>query len=79
MQPIIFRLAAEAVGLQTVAGWMVGDNPVADIQGAADVRLNTIWVARGRNWSLPHVRPDVAVQTIHDALDYLTQLSVESA
>lgn len=40
--PIIFQVAAEAVGLPTAGGWMVGDSAEADIRGAADLGLNTI-------------------------------------
>ncbi len=69
--PAIFRPAVETVGSQMSAGWMVGDNPVTDIQGAAEVALNTIWIAAGREWSLPEVCPCVVVQSIHDAFTHL--------
>lgn len=41
----IFRIAVEGAGCAPAdGGWMVGDNPAADIAGGAAVGLRTIWV-----------------------------------
>lgn len=54
----IFALAAERAGAPLVSGWMIGDDPLADIAGARGVGLRTIWVSRGRSWSLAGFEPD---------------------
>lgn len=46
----LFELAAERCGLRLAdGGWMIGDNPVADIGGGHQAGLHTIWL-RGRPW-----------------------------
>lgn len=48
----IFELAAESVGQPLDGSWMIGDHPTADIGGAANAGLNSVWVNRhGRRWS----------------------------
>lgn len=48
----IFELAAESVGQPLDGSWMVGDNPTADIAGAVNAGLNSVWVNRhGRIWT----------------------------
>lgn len=43
--PEIFRIAAEGAGCALGdGGWMVGDNPGADIAGGAAVGLRTVWI-----------------------------------
>jgi HAD superfamily hydrolase (TIGR01549 family) len=50
----IFRIAAEGAGCALVGGgWMVGDNPHADIQGGAAAGLRTVWIDRGREAAAP--------------------------
>jgi FMN phosphatase YigB (HAD superfamily) len=43
----IFALAAERAGAQLTSGWMIGDNPQADIAGGRDAGLRTVWLSRG--------------------------------
>jgi putative hydrolase of the HAD superfamily len=48
----IFEVAAESVGHPLDGSWMIGDNPTADIGGAANAGLNSVWVNRhGRIWA----------------------------
>ncbi|MGW0197993.1 HAD family hydrolase [Nonomuraea sp. NPDC003201] len=44
----LFRIAAQRCGgTLDKGGWMVGDNLIADIQGAYMAGLRTIWINRG--------------------------------
>lgn len=54
-----------ALGLDPADVVMVGDDPEADIVGAAEAGLATVWVGRAGTWSerLP-VRPDRVIQSI---------------
>ena len=54
----IFEEAARRCG-SPLQGWMVGDTPEIDILGGINAGLRTIWVARGRNWSISEYTPDL--------------------
>jgi FMN phosphatase YigB (HAD superfamily) len=43
--PRIFTRALEALGVQASSALMVGDNPFADIRGAAGAGMSTCWLA----------------------------------
>jgi HAD superfamily hydrolase (TIGR01549 family) len=52
--PEIFRIAAEGAGCPlSDGGWMVGDNPHADVEGGAAVGLRTVWIDRDREAAAP--------------------------
>lgn len=69
--PAIYRYAAAACECQMSGGWMIGDNPEVDILGAAEVGLNTIWVKRGRTWSIRGVRPTPEVASVEEGLVWI--------
>jgi FMN phosphatase YigB (HAD superfamily) len=69
-----FRIAAERCGLPLDGAWMAGDNPEADIAGAARLGLQTIWLRRGRDWPLADVEPTHAVDRLDEAFDLLLAL-----
>lgn len=69
--PAIFRYAAGACGAELADGWLIGDNPVADIAGGANVGLDTIWVRRGSPWNLPQLRPTYEVDSVEVGLRWL--------
>jgi HAD superfamily hydrolase (TIGR01549 family) len=71
---VIFELAAERCGEVLAGGWMVGDNPDADIRGGAGCGLRTIWLRHGRAWTHAAYAPDVTVDTIEEALRHLVSL-----
>jgi HAD superfamily hydrolase (TIGR01509 family) len=54
----IFELAAERAGVPLDDGWMIGDNPEADIGGGRGAGLRTVWLSRGRNWPHHDYQPD---------------------
>ena len=53
----IFELAAERAGVP-LDGWMIGDNPAADIGGGRRAGLQTVWLSRGRAWDRDDFAPD---------------------
>lgn len=61
--PVIFRAAADAVGVPLEGAWVVGDSPHADIAGAHALGLRSVWVSGGRAWAAEGYRPT------HVALD----------
>jgi FMN phosphatase YigB (HAD superfamily) len=54
----LFALAAKRAGAQLTSGWMIGDNPQADIAGARGAGLRTVWLSRGRTWPIADFEPD---------------------
>jgi len=65
----IFLAAAADLGVAPGAILFVGDNPEADIVGAAAVGMRTAWLRRGRAW------PDhLAATTPHYVIDSLAEL-----
>lgn len=67
----IFALAAKRADHPLHGGCMIGDNPREDIEGAHHVGLRTIWLHRGRTWSLDSVTPDVTADNIVQALRHI--------
>ncbi|NUS81013.1 MAG: HAD family hydrolase [Streptomyces sp.] len=67
-----FEAAAALCGSRLSAGgWMVGDNPETDIEGGRAAGLRTVWVAKGRSWSLGPHEPDIVAQGVVEAIEAL--------
>jgi putative hydrolase of the HAD superfamily len=67
----IFEAAAALCGASLdapVHGWMVGDNPDADILGGVRAGLRTIWMARGRQWAREGFAPDAVAADVAEAV-----------
>ena len=65
----IFAACAAACGMDPDGGgWMVGDNPAADIEGGSGAGLRTIWMHAGREWPADATRPDHTVGDIPEAV-----------
>jgi HAD superfamily hydrolase (TIGR01509 family) len=62
--PAIFRLAAEGLGKRMAGSWMVGDSPTHDIAGAGAAGLNTVWIARDREWQETDYRPTLVATSV---------------
>lgn len=73
--PQIFALAAAAAGLP-LAGWMVGDSAKADIAGAHEIGLSTVWLRRGRDWQLPGFRPTAVAGSCTEAIQAIVGQTV---
>jgi HAD superfamily hydrolase (TIGR01549 family) len=68
----LFALAAERAGASLASGWMIGDNPQADIAGARGAGLRTVWLSRGRSWPIADFRPDHQVEHPAAAIQLVT-------
>ena len=68
--PRIFRDALEALGLARPEQVMfVGDNPVADIDGAKRFGMEAAWVRRGREYPVGLQTPDYVVDLVTEVRD----------
>jgi putative hydrolase of the HAD superfamily len=55
--PLIFRRAAEDLGIGPSEAVYVGDHPIKDVLGAAAAGLRPIWLRRGIPWPDEHPPP----------------------
>ncbi|WP_328786049.1 HAD family hydrolase (plasmid) [Streptomyces canus] len=73
----LFDLAAAHCGLALAhGGWMIGDNPTADIGGGHQAGLHTIWL-RGRPWPEALPAAHYTVDDVTDAIDILLNQTPE--
>lgn len=68
----IFRAAAIAAGTSLDGGWVIGDSPEADIQGAARSQLSSVWLHRGREWPAVAYSPTARATTFAEAVELAT-------
>lgn len=64
--PRAFRAALDALGCELAT--MIGDDPIADIQGAQALGLPTIWLRRRRQWPAHLTPPDRMIDTLEELL-----------
>lgn len=70
--PAIFAMALTRLGARAGDdGWMVGDDPAADVAGGRAAGLRTLWVSHGRSWPGGDLRPHRSAQSPSDALGAL--------
>ncbi|WP_214414568.1 HAD family hydrolase [Sphaerisporangium fuscum] len=68
----LFEIAAERCGVSLASGgWMVGDDPAADIAGGRAAGLSTVWIDRGRSWPGRTPKPDRTVPGAAEAVAFL--------
>lgn len=67
-EPAIFRLAAERCGASLEGAWMIGDSGPMDIGGAVAAGISSVWLHRGREWSLPDFRPTATAGSFAEAV-----------
>jgi len=76
--PEIFWRAASRLGLKPEECMFIGDNPTADILGAADAGMATIWVPAGTVW--PEIdspsNPGLTVTSLAGVLKMLVKIGV---
>ncbi|MEW9553097.1 HAD family hydrolase [Nonomuraea sp. NPDC050783] len=66
----LFAIGAARCGTSLAAGgWMVGDDPVKDVEGGRAAGLRTIWLDRGRPGPAPAA--DHVVRDVLDAVELL--------
>lgn len=66
--PHIFAMAADRARQPLRGAWMIGDTPEADIAGAANAGIRSVWLHRGRAWREPRYQPTVTADSAIAAL-----------
>lgn len=66
--PEIYRIAGMCLGLNSPT-WMIGDHPIADVEGAHAFGLKTGWVSRGSEWAEDSFSPTVITETAAEAIN----------
>ena len=66
--PEIFQLAAAQAGQSLKGAWMIGDSADADIGGARNAGLPSVWLHRGRPWPLAAFQPDHRAESFPGAV-----------
>jgi putative hydrolase of the HAD superfamily len=69
--PGIFRLAAAQAGVPLEGAWMIGDTAEADIEGAVNAGISSVWLRRGRDWEIADYAPTRIADTFPEAVDSL--------
>lgn len=67
--PGLLRLAARRAGADLNGAWMVGDDPLNDIQAAHAAGISSVWLRRGRRWPAGLKPPTVEASSFHAAVD----------
>jgi putative hydrolase of the HAD superfamily len=67
--PEIFRYAAAQAGLPLDGAWMIGDSVEADIEGACNAGLQSVWLHRGRPWQITAFQPHATAESFPQAVD----------
>lgn len=70
----LFEIAAERCGttLADGGGWIVGDDPVKDVEGGRDAGLRTVWIDRGAGaWPARLAAPDHVVTDARRAVEVI--------
>jgi len=75
----LFQAAADACGCTLEGAWMIGDNAAADIRGAVDCGLRTVWIRRSREWRTRDYRPDAIVDTVSEAVEHVLSTQGDTA
>jgi putative hydrolase of the HAD superfamily len=67
--PLIFELAAKQAGQSLDGAWMVGDSGECDVAGARNAGISSVWLRRGREWSIPEFQPTRMADSCTAAID----------
>ena len=67
----IFQVALAELDLEPDQAWFVGDNPVADVLGAAAVGLTAVWMRGNFDWPDEHEQPDLQIDSLEELLPLL--------
>lgn len=72
--PRIFRLAAERAETSLDHAWMIGDTADADIKGAWDAGISSVWLHRNRAWTIADFGPTLTKDSCVQAIDAVLAL-----
>lgn len=64
----IFQLAAQRAGMSLAGAWMIGDSAAADIAGAHEAGLPSIWLDRSRRWPAEIPQPTMVAASFPAAV-----------
>lgn len=68
--PEIFRLALSTVpGTDSLGAWHIGDSAEADIQGAHDFGIRSVYLRHGRDWTPGIAAPTAFADSFGEAVD----------
>lgn len=73
--PEIYRLAARYAGMPLDGAWMIGDSARADIAGADNLSLRSVWLHRGRRWQEEGFTPTLTADDCQQAIELATAAS----
>lgn len=68
--PRIFQESARRAGCR-LAGWVIGDDPIADIWGGQQSGMHTAWVSHGRKWDEAAREPDIIADSLSCAVNQI--------
>ncbi|GEM46456.1 HAD family hydrolase [Deinococcus cellulosilyticus] len=71
--PEIFQRALKRLGVEARQCAFVGDDPLEDITGAAQVGMKTAWVHHGRLWEISEVQPDWMLGSVPELIRVLSR------
>ncbi len=69
--PEIFRITAELAAEPLDGAWMIGDSGHADIAGAINAGMRSVWIHRSRPWDGIGFAPTVEAAGITEAIDLI--------
>ncbi len=67
----IFDLCASRAGLPLEGSWMIGDSGHADIAGAHNASMRSVWLHRNRVWDESYFAPTQVAASIIEALELI--------
>jgi putative hydrolase of the HAD superfamily len=70
--PEIFQRAASDCEAELSDGWMIGDG-LADVGGARNAHIPSVWLRRGRIWTHTELAPDQIADSLEDALELVAR------
>jgi putative hydrolase of the HAD superfamily len=69
--PEIFRITAELAGQPLDGAWMVGDSGHADVAGATNAGIRSVWMHRNRQWDGVGFAPTAEAGDLAEAIDLI--------
>jgi len=77
--PEIFGAVARRTGRSLDGAWMIGDSATADIGGASNISIDSVWLHRGRSWIEDRYQPTFVADDCAEAIDYVVHEGVSTA